>query len=557
MKRIPIATRATPALSALTLAMILAGLSGCASEQEAQKVQSMTNNGMQETPPPKSLPAVETVNGSWLMGPAIQVAAPLSPLLENNILYRPTQRVSLADVAAYITLNKGLVIDVSEVTQPMSGAGGAAGATPGAPGAMGAAPSPMMLPSPGQMGVGMGRQALPQSLQSMSISYEGSVAGLLDIVANKAAVWWRFTDGKVVFYRTETKTFYLPSISRKSLGNSTITTTTSGTGASTTGGTNTAASSGATITSDYKVDVWGDLAATAKAVGSGAQVVANESAGSLTVTGTPSQVRAVSAWIKELIAQMGQQVAITVHVYHVKITKEDTYNWDPSVIFKNAAGTLGYNLTPISNLTPASGITPLGLTASVLGAGQGAPLGANWGQYTGSQAALQALSTLGNVSETLQQTLVTLNGEPAPIQIANQQGYLASSSSMLGGIGTAAITTYTPGTVTTGFTATFVPRVVNGRVILSMTMTNSTLLGITTVGSLTNGIQTTNVDLNTFQQSVSLKPGDALLLSGVSQDNANTNNSGVGSASNAALGGGLNDLTSKSMIAIVVSAKVL
>jgi len=544
-------------------AMLCSLLASCAEQsvgKQAAGLQDQATRNIAVQHPSEVKPVVTTVDSAWLMGDAIAVAKPASPLLSSPILYHPAQRVSLADIAAYITLSKGLVVDTAEVmqTMAMSGASGVQGMA----GSLSAPQMPLsgsvfpaqsgLLGGVGMPGAGM---PLPQNLQSMAISYEGTVSGLLDIAASKAAVWWRFDEGKVVFYRTETKTFYLPAISRKSLGGSTITTATanSGTGAASSGGTNTSASSGATITSDYGVDMWGDLEKTAKAVGSGAQVAANASAGSLTVTGTPAQVRAVEKWVKELMQQLSQQVAITVRVYRVKIIQEDTYNWDPSIVFKKAAGTIGYNVSSPTALVPLSGNTPLGIAASVLTptAGQGA-----WGQYTGSQAAFQALSTLGKVTETLQQTMVTLNGEPAPIQIANQQGYLASSSTLTQTVG-GAITTYTPGTVTTGFTATFIPRVLNGKIVLSMTMTNSTLLGITTVGSAMNGIQTTNVDLSTFQQSVSLTPGDALLLSGVQQDNGSVNHEGVGSPANAILGGGVNNQIGKSMIAIVVSAKVL
>ena len=544
-------------------AMLCSVLAGCAEQSVGKQAASLQDQAIRNIATqhlPEVKPVVTIVDSAWLMGDAIAVTKPASPLLSSPILYHPAQRVSLADIAAYITLSKGLVVDTAEVmqTMPMSGVSGVQGMA----GSLNVQQPPVsgsvfpaqtgLLAGVGMPGAGM---PLPQSLQSMAVSYEGTVSGLLDIAASKAAVWWRFDEGKVVFYRTETKTFYLPAISRKSLGDSTITTATanSGTGATSSGGTNTSASSGATITSDYGVDMWGDLEKTAKAVGSGAQVAANASAGSVTVTGTPAQVRAVENWIKELTQQLSQQVAITVQVYRVKIAQEDTYNWDPGIVFKKAAGTIGYNVSSPTTLVPISGNTPLGIAASVLTptAGQGA-----WGQYTGSQAAFQALSTLGKVTETLQQTMVTLNGEPAPIQIANQQGYLASSSTLTQTVG-GAITTYTPGTVTTGFTATFIPRVLNGKIVLSMTMTNSTLLGITTVGSAMNGIQTTNVDLSTFQQSVSLTPGDALLLSGVQQDNGSVNHEGVGSPTNAILGGGVNNQIGKSMIAIVVSAKVL
>jgi type IVB pilus formation R64 PilN family outer membrane protein len=530
----------------LIASMTALALSGCAVEKEATGMQSNALLSIRAASEAQPVQTISTTQDSWLMGQALMVAAPASPMLSKEILYHPAQRVALADVTSYISQSTGLIIDISEIMQSQIGAvtGSAAAANTPA----GTAPiSPVTMPA------GTGKQTMSQNEHPMSISYEGRVSGLLDVVANNVLAWWKYADGKVIFYRTETKTFYLPAIARKSTGESVITTSSSNStgGGATSSGTTTAATSGATINSTYSIDVWGDLVSTAKTVGSGAQVVVNTSAGSLTVTGTPAQVRAVKEWIADLAIQLNQQVAITVHVYSVKITKGDTYNFDPTVLFAKAAGTYGYNLSGPTALTPPGGTTPLGLVTSVLTGAPGA-----WGQYSGSTAAFQALSTLGNVSDVLQQTLVTLNGQPAPIQIANQQGYLASSQTMVtANVGSQ--TTYTPGTITTGFTATFLPRIVNGRVILNMTMTNSSLNNMTTIGTTSNGIQAPNVDLTTFQQSVSLKPGEALLLSGIQQGNSNSNHSGVGSANNVAFGGGVNSNTVKSMIAIVISAKVL
>lgn len=536
----------TRIIATVVAATLLANLTACSStpvSKQAKKMQTGAEYAIQEAndKAPQSAPVITNTSGAWLMGQTIKVAAPVSPILGTQITYHPAQRVSLSDIASFVALETHLLIDVSEV-QSSNSSGSSAGGTPGLPGGMPPMPTGML---------GMSGANAPQTLQSMSISYEGSVSGLFDIVANKGAIWWKFVDGKVIFYRTETKTFYLPANSRKSLGNSTIATNAGGSsgGTGTTGGTS--SNSGASISSDYAVDIWGDMANTAKTVGSGAQVAVNPSAGSLTVTGTPSQVRAVEDWVKGLTEQLSQQVAITVHMYRVKVTAEDTYNFDPTIVFKKAAGVYGFNLTPTSPLIPLSGQTPVGVGVSILTGAPGASA-----QYSGTQAAFQALSTLGSVSETLQQTIVTLNGQPAPIQSANQQGYLASSTvTQTANVGSNI--TQTSGTVTTGFTATFLPRVVNGRIILNMTMTNSSLISITTVGGAASPIQSPNVDLNTFQQSVSLTPGDALLLTGLQQDKSKNNNSGIGSPTNALFGGGVNANTDKFMIAIVISAKVL
>jgi type IVB pilus formation R64 PilN family outer membrane protein len=421
--------------------------------------------------------------------------------------------------------------------------------TPGVPGAFGVRPLP---PLPPGMAMGMaaglpaGAQGLPPSTQPMSISYEGSLSGLLDVVANKSGVWWKFSDGRLIFYRTETKTFYLPAISRKSAGGSSITTITG------TGSAGTTASGGATSTSDYMVDVWGDLEKTARTVGGGAQVVANASLGSLTVTGTPTQVRDVEEWAKNLSDNLSQQVSITVNIYSVNVTHEDNYNWSPSVVFKS----LSAGVTLAGPQVPAvlSGLTPLNIAATVLQTATG-----NAANYSGSQLAVQALSTLGQVTETMRQTVVTLNGQPAPMQVANQQSYLASTTpGAATTIGAAPVPpTLTPGQITTGFTGMFLPRIVNGKILMTMHMVSSTLKNMGSAGSGGSFIQTPNVDTSTFPQSVSLTPGDSLLLTGLQLDNGSSNHSGVGSPSNYALGGGADNSTGKKLIAIVITAKVL
>ena len=377
------------------------------------------------------------------------------------------------------------------------------------------------------------------------------MSGLLDITANKSESWWKIVDGRVVYYKSITKTFYLPAIARKFNGDSNITTSTgssggasSSSGISSTGGINGG--------SNYLVDIWADLDKTAKTVAAGAQVAVNPSAGSITVTGTPFQVRHMEDWVKDLSNQLSQQVSISLQIYNVKLNSEDNYNWNPAVIFKGATGVLGFSLTGIQAPAVTSGITGLNFGVSILDNA----LSGKTTEYSGSQLAFKALSTIGSVTEKINRTVITLNGQSVPIQVANTQGYLASSSSTVTanvGVTTASI----PGSLTTGFTAMLLPRIVNGKVILSMAMSQSVSNGFTSVGDPGARIQTPNFDNNTFEQSVSLTPGSALLLTDLQQDNTSSINNGVGTATNYALGGGIDKVLNKQIQAIVITAKIL
>jgi type IVB pilus formation R64 PilN family outer membrane protein len=488
------------------------------------------------------------------MGESIRVVPPISPVLAQNVTYAPARKVSLPDIAQWVTQTIGLSVDTSEVQNNASSeeqsqensAGGNQNKMTGH--------SPMMLPLPSPFL----NASLANTMSTMSLAYEGPLSGLLDIAANKMGVWWKFDDGKVHFYRSVTRTIYIPSIGRKYKSSNSITSASSSSSGSSTTGSASAGDSGSggfTSTSDYAVDIWADLEKTGKAVagmsaGRGAQVIANASTGSITVTGSPVQVRNVEEWVRGLSDNLSQQVAITVTVYSITRHNEDNYQWDPTVIFKKLSSTYGFALSGPQAPAMISGKEPFNLSANVLNSTTATS------QWSGSELAFKALSTLGDVSETINQSVVTLNGQPVPMQVASQITYLAQRATTIApNVG--ATTALTPGTITTGFTAMFLPRIVNGKVLLNMNLVKSKLDGMEFAGDNTASIQTPKVSSSRFEHSVSLSPGDALMLSGLEKDNGETNRSGVGSANNQLLGGGVGATTGKKLIAIVITAKVL
>jgi len=560
---------------AMIVALAVLLLSSCAVHKQANSLQSSATNSIEkeQEKADQTMPVVTTTPAAWLMGPSMKVLPPPSPVLAQMVTYHPAQKVSLADLASWIQQTTGLMVDTAEIqattnNDVVSGSSGSVSSVlTGAPG--GPVPSSVLMPPlPAAMG-GTGNASslsgsMQQTLQLLSVNYAGPLSGLLDIAANKVGVWWKMTDNRIIFYRTETKTFYLPAIAKNSSGSSSITANSgasngassgASTGTSSSGSASSGSSSGGTSsTSNYSVDVWADLEQVAKTVGGSAKIVGNASVGSLTVTGTPTQVRNVEEWAKSLSDNLSQQISITVHIYKVKTTNEDNYSWNPDVVFKPFGDKYGYNFVGPQTPPVVSGLAPLNLTANVLETATGAA-----SQFSGTQLAVEALSTLGRVSETLRQTIVTLNGQPAPLQVASQTSYLASTT--MGASTTVGATpippTLTPGLLTTGFTAMFLPRIVNGKILLAMNLTNSTLISMGSVSSGGSSIQTPNVDISTFQQSVSLTPGDSLFLTGLQKEAGSTSQSGVGSPHNALLGGGDDSTTDKQLIAIVITAKVV
>lgn len=538
-------------------------LSGCSTVREdVAAIKQNTNSRYQQATDnqPVSRPVVTRTAAAWIMGETVAVTPPAPKFLSRKVTYIPPQLVTLTDVASYLSQQLQITIDTSEVMASATGTSSTpgVGSFPGAASPVVPALSGVSMPTP-MMGSSTVANATAGVNLPFAVDYQGPVSGLLDIVASKIGVWWKPAgENRAVFYRTETQTFYLPGLPNRSKGGSAISSNASTSGSGGGGGSDAAggiaATGGANTGTEFDVDVWADLEKTAQTVAGTAKTAVNRSAGSVTVTGTPTQVRNVEQWIKTLNDHMSQQVSITLDVFTVNVKAEDSYSWNPAVVFNSLSGKYGFTLSGPDAPSISSGANPMNLSASILSTTTG-----KLGQYSGSEFAMQALSSLGDVASVMHRTVVTLNGQPAPIQMADIEGYLASSTpSASVAVGATPLPpTLTPGTLTTGFTATFIPKIVNGKIFMSMDMTNSTNNGFGKQGTATSFIQTPNYSQNTFQQSFRLTPGDSLLLTSTQQQSGKSNRNGVGSPNNFVLGGGVADSTSKLLTAIVVSAKVL
>lgn len=560
----------------LSVSLSVTGCSGFIGAQNNRNQAQYEETLKRQSAIDPARPVVSKTNNAYLAGEKISVAEQLSPILKKRVVYKPSRSVLLPDVAHWITEEFNLSVDLIglqvNTTQNM-GLSMPSGPMPGAVGDQqkngssvsfngGSLPAPLAgtgqasMPMNTTMGMGTTRSPLQVPI---TINYTGTLNGLLDLLAQKAGVWWKFSDGKAVFYRSETKTFYLPTIARSFEGKSTITTnSTSGSGASTgsssgamggaSGGSS--SSSGADSTAHYDVNLWKDIESTAKVVAGQAKVAVNAAAGSITITGSPADVRHMEEWVKSMSDQLSQQIQIDIDIYTVAVNNEENYSWNPSVIFKSATGNWAFNMNGVSAPAVLGSATPFSIGAAVI----------NSSNYAGSTAAFNALSTIGKVTQKLHQQAIAMNGQPTPMQDASQQSYLAQSgTTQSANAGTT--TTLTPGSFTVGFTALFVPKIINGKIVLGMTMTNSVLKSLNTItsGSLLNqsSIQTPNIDTTTIQNTVTLTPGDALLLTSLTKENGSNQNNGIFSPFFYLFGGGFDSASEKRIVAIVVTAKVL
>jgi type IVB pilus formation R64 PilN family outer membrane protein len=564
----------TRVATACLIACAVLGEAGCAGYKAANS--SIDNTRAHIEADKKKMgdektPVVAVSHDAWLLGDAVPVQEQKSPVLTQHVTYANPNYVSLADIASWLTANYGLPVDISDLTGDngrMNGSdsdsdsdyrAGASGAgMAGSPTAMrpGAAMPALPLP-PNFLRTAASRSDREQRLRRMKLSYDGDMDGFLQVVAEKEGVWQKLVDGRAVFYRTETKTIYMPAIARHSNVKSSMVASGAPTTGVSIGQMSTGTSSGGgdsgqagqtTITADYDIDFWKEIEETAKTISPGALVSVSPALGSITVTGTPTQVRHVEQWARGVSEDSSQMVAVTMRLLTVTLNQEDSANWSPSVLLNKLGSPYKWTASAPSPTTIASGLTPFSLGFSVL-SGSSSSL-------AGSQAMLNLLSTMGNVSGDKTWSTVVLNGQLSPVQMATQVTYAASS----GGIATANVGTTSliqPGVVTTGLTGNVRPRIVNGKVTLALDVTDSVLQTLTTFSSGGASIQEPKISITQLPSSIAIKPGETLLATGITDTAGTVNQNGVFTPSNPILGGGSDGNWTKTMVVVEITAEVM
>jgi len=535
-------------------------LSGCG-VMETRQIQSAINSEAQAryADAPRSRPVFRVHEGAWLMGEKIRASKPQPDIYGKHVVFKGTLG-SLNEAANWIAQSVGVrsTVDPSAAAVVASSAAPVvqpAGAVrPGGPIPMGGT-ARVDLSAPLSVAAGAtagGAAALPLTLR-----YEGSFKGFLDAVEAHFGVWSRYNDGTVTFFKMETRTFMLPSLADSSSMNGSITTTDSSSsgmsGAGATGASNAssgAGRSGQSMSMSVEMKPWETLQATAKAVaGASAEVVVDKNLGTLTVTGDPAQCDRIEQFVKSLAAMYGKQVAIDVQVYEVRVTREDNYGLNLALAYQSSSGQPGVTFNSASMPNVSGSASPMNLGATIMS-----------GPFAGSKAVIQALSTLGNVSQVVSRSGVTQNGKVLALQTATLQDYVAQAQTTLAAnVGsTSSIQT---ATVTYGFTSNFLPKVVDGRILMNFDMTLSDLLPLQPFNSGGSANQTSvqlrTMPTNRFTQSITLKPGESLVLTGLRNQKAATTNNGVGEPWMAALGGGVGATRGDTVIAIMISARLL
>ncbi len=381
----------------------------------------------------------------------------------------------------------------------------------------------------------------------------GTLKGLLDTAASRFGVYWRYVDGTIQFYYTDTRTFQITAIPGDSALTATVASGSTagdngggagGTGSGSAGGTGSSSSSNQNTAVKSQLSVYSSIEKSIAAMLSPhGKVVASPATGTVTVSDTPDTLERVARFIDGENKALGRQVMISVTVLSVSINDGDSLGLNWSSVYQNMFRKFGISNTYSSDPAATS------FSAAILNTA-----GSKWG---GTTIVIDALATQGKVRKETTASVATLNNQPVPVQVAKQTSYLKSSqTSITANVGST--TSLTPGTVTSGFNMTVLPHILNnGTVMLQFSTDISSLRRIRPVTSDRSTIETPELDTRNFMQRVAMKSGETLIISGFEQVDDAREHSGVGHPSNFLLGGGMKSAAGKEVIVIIVTPIIM
>lgn len=551
------------------LALLLAGCTGLlqsvsdAAHRDAEQSGKLLTSAREGNIRTHTIDDVVVDNGIWLSGRTVKLAqtAGLPPVFSQPVTF-DRQVASLQEFSERITRLTQVPAKVSAdaVTasaRALTGVGG--GATAGLGKAGGSVNLPPLPPGRGAAAAAANEGFMPSSVRILYRS--GDLKGLLDTACARFGVSWKYTDGAIDFYFTDTRTFQVSAVPGDSSVNANVVSEASnnggtqgsglagsisggGAGGSGSGTSNGVSSNNTSTTAvNSQLSIFGSLDSAIKAMLSPyGHVVSAPATGSISVTDTPDVLDRVARFMEEQNRVMSRQILINVTVLSVTLSADDSYGINWGAVYQ----ALGSRFSLTSAFT--SGLT----SATTLGAQVISPNS----RANGTAALISALSQQGAVRRKTSASVTTLNNQPVPIQVATQQGYLASiSTTNTANVGSQ--TSLTPGTVTTGFNMTLLPHMLDDGTVLMQFYTNLSVLDalqtVTSGGSNPLQIQTPEIDTRNFLQRVAMKSGETLVISGYEGAADNSTQQGVGKPSNILLGGGYDARRSREVIVILIT----
>lgn len=436
--------------------------------------------------------------------------------------------LELKEIAAEITAQTGVKLEIEDTVN-------------------GAAPAPAQ-----QMATGM------------ALAWNGPLSGLLDGVAIYFGMQWEYRGGRLRLYRNEIRTFTLAALPSSSTLKAGVNTshTTGGAGNAATAGASGGVGGGAMgasgsmlqdISNVTTIKLWDDVRDTIQSMlPSGAKLSMSPATGTVTVVAPPVAMRRVASFIEQQNERITRQVTVTVKVLRVDVNDNFDLGIDLNLAFQRLAGDYAVNLAGPGPLSATAG------KAAAYSVQSTKNLDGGKAQVT-SNAVLDALQVMGKVTLVTETSVTTMNGQAAPVSVAEERNYVASVATTAGVSLTGATQTQlTPATLVTGFNMQVLPRILeNGDVLLQYGLSLSDLQALDEFSSGGSTVQLPDVKVRSFLQQAILRSGELLVLAGYQSTSDSTDDRGLPGVGPSPLGGSVSTVHARSVIVIMMTPEIL
>lgn len=541
-----------PHLRPVLLAMAVGSLCGC-SVADIHKMRKDARSEGEQTrrtmPTPAATSPLVWTDSQWINPRPVPVIRPSKPAPSCSITHLRKTGITLQEVAQFITHECRLPVVFTPDTMMSRGSSGETAVLTGS------VPVPdngdaLVIPSQNDASTSRSGDTAPP-VRLDNLFWQGQLSGFLDLVASRAGLSWRMDNGRVVFYFLETRTYTLAMLNTQT--NSSASITSGSTTAAGNDGGNGSSLSGSAVSSQnttvgQQYDLYSDIRQSIQAMltpGKGRFWLSSASA-TLTVTDTPAVQDAVARYVAAQNEVMNRQVSLHVQILNVNTTHNEQFGIDWNLVYNslNAAGA-----TLNNNAGDIAGAVSGGVSILDTARGQAA-------KFSGSNLLVNALSQQGDVSVVTSQASTVTNMTPVPLQMADQTGYVTSSSSTTTSGDGGDTSTLETATITTGFNMTMLPLIqAGGNVQLQVALNISdppTIRHIETKNG-NSYVETPSTRVRSLSQKVNLREGQSLILSGFDQRSTDVQLSGTFTPSNPLFGGAQSGKKGRSTMIVIIT----
>ena len=399
----------------------------------------------------------------------------------------------------------------------------------------------------------------------MAVAWNGPLSGLLDSVATNFGVNWEYKGQLIRLFQNEVRTFTLAALPSNAKVKAAVNTTggsaAQSSSASSSVGTATATNGSMLqdITHETTIKLWDDIKEAVQAMlPDGGKVVMSPGTGTVTVLAPPEAMRRIAEYLEQQNERMTRQVTVSVTVLRVDTGENYDLGLDLGLIFQQMAGHYAVNLAGPMPVTPTTGTPASYLIQALPGKGNN-QLATGAATANATHAVVDALQTLGRVTLMTETSITTLNGQAAPVSVAEQRNYVASAATTLGSaLAAASQTQLVPGSFMTGFNMQILPCILDdGDVLLQYGLSLSDLRSLDSFEANGSKIQLPDINIRSFLQEAIMGNGDLLVLAGYQSITESTSDSGLPGLGASALGGSLQTARNRAVVVILIRPQLL